>query len=117
MDTKTYKIENNLIVGIVDGIEAVRQSVDKMLNTERFEHVIYSDDYGVEFSSLIGESFGLVEAELERVISEALLVDDRIVELTNFTFEKTKTNAARASFVVQTVFGDISLEREWETDA
>ena len=78
--TKTYKldIEKNIIVGYCDGIEALKQAIYKILNTERYDYLIYSWNYGVEIKNLIGEETTLVITELERIIKEALMQDDRI---------------------------------------
>ncbi|MEJ9165084.1 DUF2634 domain-containing protein, partial [Paenibacillus graminis] len=47
----TYKLDlaNGRIGAVdVDGLEAVKQVVFKILSTSRFEHLIYSGDYGNE---------------------------------------------------------------------
>ena len=75
---KTYclDIEKNTITRFCDGIEAMKQTIYCILNTERFEHLIYSWNYGIELKNLIGESSTYVVPELQRVITEALLQDD-----------------------------------------
>ena len=52
---KTYKInfEEKRIIGEIDDLEAVKQAVYKILHTERFNSLLYSWDYGVEFENLI----------------------------------------------------------------
>ena len=52
--TQTYlmNIESNRIRGYTDDLDAVRQTVYKILNTERYENVIYSWDYGIELEDL-----------------------------------------------------------------
>nr|WP_313785006.1 DUF2634 domain-containing protein [Paenibacillus larvae] len=40
----------------MDGLEAIRQAVHKILHTERYEHLIYSPDYGSELTGLIGQA-------------------------------------------------------------
>ncbi|MBP1961166.1 DUF2634 domain-containing protein [Paenibacillus aceris] len=78
--SKTYQLDpvSNRIVGIVDRLEAVKQAVYKILQTERFEHTIYGSDYGSELSSVIGKSDTYVRVELNRRIQEALMQDDRL---------------------------------------
>ena len=51
----TYQVKNGRIHGYIDGLEAMRQAVEKILLTERFEWVIYSSNYGVELERLIGK--------------------------------------------------------------
>lgn len=91
-------------------LEAVKQSIYFILNTERYDYIIYSWRYGVEFKDLIGQQPGRVVSEIKRRVTEALTVDDRITDVTNFTFEK-----GRGFIIVRcialTIYGDIELER------
>lgn len=110
--TKTYclNIENNTITRYCDGIEAMKQTIYCILNTERFEHLIYSFNYGIELKFLIGENTTYVIPELQRVITEALLQDDRIEEVNNFKFEVTN-NKILITFNVITTVGEIPSEK------
>lgn len=109
---KTYylDIENNTIKGYCDGIEAMKQAIYCILNTERFEHLIYSWNFGIELKNLIGESSTYVVPELQRVITEALVQDDRIEEVNNFDFEINK-NKITVTFNVMTTVGEITIEK------
>ena len=104
---KTYKLTN--LRNFIDSREAVKQAVTKILNTERFKYPIYSSDYGVELDDLFGMDCDYVCVELERRISEALLVDNRIDAVTDFNFV-VKTNVIFASFVVHTALEAYVLE-------
>lgn len=110
--SKTYclNIEKNIISGYCDGIEAMKQAIYCILNTERFEHLIYSWNYGIESNHLIGESTTFVIPEIERVVTEALMQDTRITEVTDFQFEVNK-NQVIAKFAVITVVGEINAEK------
>ncbi len=110
---KTYKLntEKNIIEGMCDEAEAIKQTIYCILNTERFEHLIYSWDYGVEFKNLIGEKSTYVIPEVERLIKEALMQDDRIEDITDFEFTQSK-NTITAKFKVITQNGDIEMEKE-----
>ena len=112
--SRTYKVSNGRIAGYVDELDAMRQSVEKILSTERFAWNIYSDDYGSDVNDLIGEDFDLVNSELERLITEALSADDRIVSVENFTINQTSSNSIVVTFNVVTVFGVIDIEQEVE---
>ena len=112
--SRTYKVSNGRIAGYVDELDAMRQSVEKILSTERFAWNIYSDDYGSDVNDLIGEDFDLVNSELERLITEALSADDRIVSVENFTIDQTSSNSIVVTFNVVTVFGVIDIEQEVE---
>lgn len=111
--SKTYKlnVESNTISGgYIDTIEAIKQTIYCILNTERFEHLIYSWNYGTETKNLIGEYMTYVIPELQRIITEALLQDDRIDEVSDFDFEVYK-NKVLAKFKVKTIEGIIEAER------
>ena len=110
---KSYKmdIDKNRINGMCDGVDAVKQSVYKILNTERYQCLIYSWNYGVELSDLIGQTTSYVCSEVQRRITEALLQDDRISSVTDFKFETNKKHGVVCTFVVHTIFGDISEEK------
>lgn len=113
--SKNYRMDQKglRVRGKVDGLEAVKQAVFKMLNTERYQYLIYSWDYGVELLDLFGEPISYVCPELERRITETLLQDDRIEEVDGFEFEVYK-GTVKANFTVHTVFGDIQAEKEVE---
>lgn len=108
--SRTYRLTNGRIEGRTDGKNAVSQAIDLMLNTERWRHLIYSGDYGVELEALFGKSRGYLEADMARRFSEALAEDDRIEGIENFkmTFSGDEANI---SFTVVTSFGDVAVER------
>ena len=110
--SKTYclNIEKNIISGYCDGIEAMKQAIYCILNTERFEHLIYSWNYGIESNHLIGESTTFVIPEIERVVTEALMQDTRITEVTDFQFEVNK-NQVIVKFTAITAVGEIDTEK------
>lgn len=114
MPSYTPKIdfERNRIMGTVDNIDAMEQAIYLILQTERYESIIYNWYYGVEFDTLIGKSRELITSELERRIREALTEDDRINRISDFEIEFTSDKAI-ISFTVNTIFGDIEIS-EWE---
>ncbi|WP_042474590.1 DUF2634 domain-containing protein [Bacillus ndiopicus] len=111
--SKTYKIdfEKKRITGYVDGREAVKQFIMKVLSTERYEFLIYSWDYGTELARLFGQPIPFVYSELKRLIKEALTQDDRIESVDAFSFSHYK-NKVHVQMTVHTVFGQIEIERE-----
>lgn len=112
---KTYKlnIEDNTIVGTCDDLEAIKQTIYCILNTERFDCLIYSWNYGIEIKELLGEQSTYVIPELERLIKEALMQDDRIDNVIDFDFVQEKNNI-KAKFKVITTVGNIEAEKEVE---
>lgn len=97
--------------GRAEGLAAMRQAVYKIINTERYRHLIYSYNYGVELADLFGQPTSFVCPEIERRITEALMQDDRILSVSNFEFSQPAKGVLAVSFVVQTVFGDLQAER------
>lgn len=114
--TQTYRMnpESRLLRGHVDGLEAMEQAVYKILSTERYRYLMYSWNYGIELSDLFGEPVSFVCPELERRIREALLWDDRIEEVTDFTFDVSEKGVVEAAFLVRTVFGNLTAKKEVE---
>lgn len=110
--SNTYAIdyENNRIIGYVDGIEAVKQAIYLILQTEKYEYLIY-DEYGSELWHLFGQNYAIVIPELERCIKEALLRDTRIIAIHNFKIERNG-NKRICLFDVESIFGDIDIKRE-----
>ena len=112
--THTYKmdLERAQVRGFVNDKEAMLQAIYKILLTERFQYVIYSNDYGIETLDLYGQPISYVCPELERRISEALCCDGRIQGVDNFFFDFPERNIVHAAFTVHTIFGDVQAERE-----
>ncbi len=112
--TLTYKMnmQSESVRGYTDELDAMKQAIYKILLTERFQYIMYSEDYGIETLDLYGQPVSYVCPELERRITEALLWDSRIKSVDNFEFDTSKKGSINASFVVHTVFGDVQGERE-----
>ncbi|TQX27920.1 DUF2634 domain-containing protein, partial [Clostridioides difficile] len=110
--SKTFKlnIEKSKIDGICDDVEALKQTIFLILNTERYEHLIYSRNYGVELNDLIGEPISYVIPELERRIIEALIQDDRVENVDNFEFQNVK-GKVHCKFTVYSKYGNIKAEK------
>ena len=111
--THTYKMNltSELIRGYTDGQEAMKQAIYKILNTERYQYVMYSWNYGIELLDLYGEPVSYVCPELERRITEALTWDDRIQSVDNFEFNISKKGEILVTFTAHTVFGDVVAEK------
>ena len=109
--SKTYKVVNGRVVGYADGVEAVRQAIEKVLSTERFAYLIYSEDYGSEITDLIGEQMDLAKSEIERLVTEAVEDDDRVLGVENFEILNETEDSLTIYFEVQTVFGSLNFEQ------
>jgi hypothetical protein len=74
---------------ITTGLDTLRGWIEKTIHTSRFAYEIYSDQYGLDDVDMIGAPFSAeVLSALGRAIEEALLVHDRIAQVTNMTFER-----------------------------
>ncbi|MBS4172130.1 DUF2634 domain-containing protein [Bacillus sp. FJAT-49736] len=84
----TYRIDFNQkkIIGMVDELDAIKQAIFKLLETERFEHLIYSDDYAFESQGIGNYPRIFIKSEITRRITEALTQDDRIIDVQDFDF-------------------------------
>lgn len=108
----TWKIneERAEVRGTVDEREAMKQAVNKILQTERYRYAIYDWNYGIELEELYGKNVTYVIPELKKRIEEALLSDNRVTAVTDFSFQQEK-GSVTAEFVVHTIFGEMTAER------
>lgn len=113
--TYAMNLDRHIFVGKVDETEAIRQSVIKILNTERYEHEIYSWDYGVELQDLYGKPMPYVMSEVKQRVIEALTADDRIESVDDFTVKRTGKHTLHLTFTVTTVQED-EFEMESEVE-
>ncbi|RXZ77241.1 DUF2634 domain-containing protein [Paenibacillaceae bacterium] len=100
--TYNLDLQRGRVHGMTDGLGAIRQFVYKTLQTDRFLHDIYSDDYGAELSVNAGEE------DLERWIVEALTQDDRIDDVTDFVFT-AQQDSVLIAFTVESNLGQIEV--------
>lgn len=109
---KTYKMNINeeVIISHTDDLKAIEQAICKILNTERYQYVIYSWNYGIELADLFGQPLPYVYPELKRRITEALLADDRIKNVSDFKFGHKKGEVS-CNFIVSTIAGVIHVEK------
>ncbi|MFB6366202.1 DUF2634 domain-containing protein [Paenibacillus elgii] len=112
LPSRTYRLDNamNRIVGMTDGLDAVKQAAQLILETERYEHLIYSDNYGREFSGLLGREPAFVQAELYRRIRAALMQDDRIRDVQDMRIT-VMGDEASASFTVVWQYGSFEMTK------
>ncbi|WP_443864010.1 DUF2634 domain-containing protein [Fusobacterium ulcerans] len=114
ISTNTYsmKIFGDRINGYTDKIEAMKQAIYKILNTERYQYAIYSWNYGIELKDLIGKPKNYCKVEIKRRIKEALAQDERILDVDAFSFEDKKRRELAVTFTASTIFGNIEIEKE-----
>ena len=100
--------ENDLYLEI-DKLDALRQSIRRMLMTERFSQTIYDHRYGIEFQELVGEDSTLARIDIERRIIETLQEDDRVLRIHSFDTYETK-GILHTRFIVDSVHGELMID-------
>lgn len=109
--TETYKLnlEKDRVIGFTNNdLEAMKQAIYKIINTERYDYLIYSWNYGIELNDLFGEPIPYVYSEIKRRITEALTQDTRIESVDAFSFEQIKRGEVFVKFTAHTIYGDVT---------
>lgn len=109
--SRTYHLDlaRKRVTSMIDGPDAIAQAVRKILCTERYAYVIYSSQYGVELDRLIGQEYDFIVSDIKRTLTEALLVDNRIISLENFEMKKTGLDTMEVNFFVNSIEGEINF--------
>ena len=107
--SKTWRIdfEEKRLKPFLDGKEAVAQAAFLAIQTQRYQYLIFSWQYGSEVETLIGREADFVFSEGRRMIEEALSIDPRITSLRDFSFDKQVI-----SFVMETIYGTKKMNVE-----
>lgn len=79
--SKTYRYGEVQITGMTDDLEAIKQAVFHILSIERYDYLIYDDNYGVELRKYIGQDIEYLKATIEETLRDALTQDDRISDV------------------------------------
>lgn len=119
--SKTHFIDfrNNRIIGMVDGIDALRQTIMKELLTTRYLYVIHTDRYGIEDEQLFGGNMTreLLENEIQNSFTDAIIFDDRVLGVENYAFTNRTDSEGRiisdnlmVSFDVRSIFGTLPMQ-------
>lgn len=90
----------------VTGIEYVKSWIDKALRTVKDTLIYEGTGYGSTHHSLIGQNFhpDFSRAEYERMIREALLQNDAITQVDNFSFSQDGSRIT-IDFYVSSIYG------------
>lgn len=114
LPSKTYCLDfgtGQILEKKIDGIEAIIQFIHKVIKTARYRFFIYNSQYGCEIESLLGQDISpqLLKSEITRVITEALLEDDRIHAVEQFQIVR-ESDKLFVTFTVITSEGAITQE-------
>ena len=114
--SRTYRLDYErgriFAAGSCDGLEAVNQFIKKALLTPRFRCVIYDNQYGSEIKQLIitnDATQEFIETEMPRLVKDTLLIDNRILDVYDFTFE-FNDDEVHICFKANTVFGETEID-------
>lgn len=113
--SKTYHLDlqRGRIVGFVDGYEAIKQAIIKIMLTEKYAYVIYDHYYGVGLEQYIGKDISFVVADLGSTIENALLYDDRILAVNDIEITRgSNIDGLLVKYSVETVDGALNGEQE-----
>lgn len=110
----THKLDGENVRWYVDELDAYKQAVYKIINTERYDYIIYSWDYGIELKDLIGQHKFYVIPELERRITEAIMQDDRTISVDSFEFDDSKRGVISVTFTCHSIHGDFETNMNVE---
>ncbi|MDU4596435.1 DUF2634 domain-containing protein [Clostridium botulinum] len=111
-----WDIENNKFIledgkfKVVEGNQALKIWIWKVLKTARYRYLAYSWNYGQEYETLIGKglSAAALKLEVERYIKESILINPYVKDIYNLNIivEGAKLNI---DFIVSTVYGEVDI--------
>lgn len=117
--TRTYalRLDGYPSAGKLDGVEAMKQAIFLILQIERFQYAIYSWNYGTQLNALLGQTMTpYLQAKVAKAIEDALMADDRVLSVEQFSFAKGKRSLL-VKFTVTTTEGDVESEFEFGGEA
>lgn len=95
-------------------LNALKVWIQKVLLTEKYKYKIYKNlndenEYGIVLNDLIYSDYSqaFIQAELQREITETLLTNNAITNVSNFNFSREKRRLV-INFDVESVFGNTS---------
>lgn len=93
--------------------DALKVWIYKALKTKRFVFPAYSHYYGSEVDKVIGltDDKSIAESEIKRYITETVMVNPYIQELSNFSFYH-EAGTIKVDFEVTTIYGRFTHESE-----
>lgn len=106
-----FDFNNDTLTGKqLEGKEALKMWIYKALLTPRYVHPIYTWDYGQDLDELIGRGYevGYIKSEVERKVTECLLVNNRITRCHSFDINLINDNL-QINFTAETIFGEVTI--------
>lgn len=111
--TNTYYVDKNTkrITGMTDGLAAMEQAVEIIVNVERYFWQIYGPSFGMEWNGLIGRGQDYAAVTAQRRLRNAFSADSRITGMSGYTYSVLEDKLS-IRFTVHTVYGDVNEEME-----
>lgn len=113
-ETGDFVLKDGNLVEI-EGVEALKVWIKKILKTEKFKFKIYEtnkiDEYGVTLLEFINKDYPIyfVQSEIQREITEALLTNPEINDVSSFIFTR-ETRGLVVTFSVDSIYGTTESE-------
>jgi hypothetical protein len=114
VNTGDFILKNGKLQAI-EGIEALKVWIQKILKTEKFKFKVYEtgeiNEYGVTLLELVNSGYphAFIQAEIQREIAEALDRNPEILAVNNFSFTREKRTLI-AHFNVNSIYGTVEQE-------
>lgn len=98
---------------LVEKDEALQIWIYKALKAKRFVWPAYTHDYGTEIENVVGISNDpdIIDSEIRRYITETLMVNPYLQELSEFVFYHER-DIMTVEFTVTTIYGRFTHESE-----
>ncbi|MEK5060475.1 hypothetical protein BK126_04405 [Paenibacillus sp. FSL H7-0326] len=110
-DAGDFKLKDGKIVEVT-GLDYVKIWIKKALLSWGKSYIYKDTDYGSEHMELLGATKlkpVYLYSEFERLIKEALLINDALLSVENFHFEQTASRLL-ITFNVQSIYGSVEEE-------
>lgn len=106
---KTYYLNDGNMDSYIYDFDALKQSIKHILEIAIGETEIFSWEYGNDLLNILDQPLEVIKAKSEVFITEALINDDRITDVKDFSFTK-EDEKLYINFTVQTIYGDTESE-------
>jgi hypothetical protein len=90
-------------------LQSIAQDIRFALETERYRWPIMGANFGTSFQDLIGTDYNYIRSEIVRRINDALSIDDRILTIGEFEFQKLQDSGMLVKCTITTIMGDVTI--------
>jgi len=101
-------------VEVIEGIEALKIWILKLIKTEKFKFKIYEtglvDEYGITLLDLIHGDYPyfFIKSEIQRELTEGILKNTEVLTVTDFVFIREKRTLS-VTFNIKTIYGTTEI--------